>query len=369
MPSLSGSAAANFIGTAVEDLDTPALLLGQAACDRNIQKMADFFRGRECQLRPHFKNHKCPALARRQLEAGAAIGMTCAKLGEAEVLAEHGFGDLLIANQVVGRRKMTRLAQLARRTDLKVAVDAFEQAAAISEAAVAAGATVGILVEVDIGMGRCGVAPGRAASALVRAILPLPGLRFDGIQAFEGHAVYVNDPAQRHRMVRQAFEKAIQTRALLHQNGIQVRMLSGGSSSTYRITGCMDGVDEIQAGTYATMDWRYAQMLPEFEVALSVLTRVISKRPGAAVLDVGLKGAGCEFGPPRIKDCPEVEILSFVSEEHCIVRNAPDWRVGQAVQLLPSHACTTCNLYRQLYVHEHGRVVDVWPIEASGELR
>lgn len=294
--------------------------------------------------------------------------MTCAKLGEAEVLAEHGFGDLLIANQVVGRRKMTRLVEVARRTNLKVAVDAVEQAVAISEAAGAAGVCVGILVEVDIGMGRCGLAPGRPVLELVRAILPLPGLRFDGIQAFEGHAVYVDDPAERSRMARQSFQKAIETRELLNRNGIPVRIVSGGSSSTYRITGSLDGVDEIQAGSYATVDWRYAQVLPEFEVALSVLARVISKRPGAAVLDVGLKRAGCEFGPPRIQGHPEVEIPSFVSEEHCIVRNAPDWRVGQAVQLLPSHACTTCNLYRQMYVHAHGRAVDVWPIEASGEL-
>ena len=147
-----------------------------------------------------------------------------------------------------------------------------------------------------------------------------------------------------------------------------MRILSGGSSSTHQITGCVDGVNEIQAGSYATMDWRYAQMLPDFEVALSVLTRVISRRPGVAVLDVGLKGAGCEFGAPRIKGHPEVEIPSFVSEEHCVVRNAPDWKIGQAVQLLPSHACTTCNLHRQMVVHEEGRVVDVWPIEASGKL-
>jgi len=369
MSSHSGSSAANdWIGTPLEDLDTPVLLLDRLASNRNIRKMADFFRGRKSQLRPHFKNHKCTTLARRQLEAGSAVGMTCAKLGEAEVLAEGGVGDVLIANQVVGRRKMTRLVEVARRIDLKVAVDDVGQAEAISQAAVEAGVTVGILVEVDIGMGRCGVAPGEPTLELVRTILPLPGLRFDGIQSYEGHTVYVNDADERSRLVRQSFEPVLQTRRLLEQNGIEVRILSGGSSSTHQITGSIDGVDEIQAGSYPTMDWRYAEMLPDFEVALSVLARVISKRPGAAVLDVGLKGAGNDFGPPRIQDYPDAEIPSFTSEEHCIVHNAPDWKVGQAVRLFPSHACTTCNLYREMYVHEEGRVVDVWPIEGSGRL-
>ena len=352
----------------MEDLDTPTLLLDQVASDRNLRKMSDFFRGRRCQLRPHFKNHKCVTLARRQLQAGSAVGMTCAKLSEAEVLARGGVSDILIANQVVGRPKMARLVDLARQIDLKVAVDDIVQAEAISQAAAAAGVTVGILVEIDIGTNRCGVAPGVSTLRLAQAILPLEGLRFDGLQAYEGHAVYVDDPVERVGLVRESFDKALHTRRLLEEHGINVRIVSGGSSSTHAITGCIEGVDEIQAGSYATMDWRYAQMLPDFEVALSVLARVISKRPGVAVLDVGLKGAGCEFGQPRIQGHPQAEIPSFVSEEHCIVQNAPDWKIGQTVSLLPSHACTTCNLHRQMVVHHDRRVVDVWPIEGAGKL-
>lgn len=361
---------ANSIGAPLPDLDTPALLLDQAASDRNLRRMADFFRDRPAQLRPHFKNHKCVTLARRQLEAGSAVGMTCAKLGEAEVLADGGIGDVLIANQVVGPAKMPRLVELARRIDLKVAVDHLAQAEPISAAAAAAGVTIGILVEVDIGTGRCGLAPGEPVLKLVRAVSDLPGLRLDGLQAYEGHAVYVNDPAERERLVQEAFAGALETRRLLEHSGLEVRTVSGGSSATHRFTGVLEGVTEIQAGSYATMDWRYAEMLPEFEVALSVLARVISKRPGVAVLDVGLKGAGCEFGLPRIKDHPTAKIPSFVSEEHCIVRNAPaDWTIGHTVQLLPSHACTTCNLHRTIFVHDQARIVDAWPIEGSGKVR
>jgi D-serine deaminase-like pyridoxal phosphate-dependent protein len=281
----------------------------------------------------------------------------------------HGFNDLLIANQVVGRRKVARLVELAGKIQLMVAVDDVEQARSISQAACAVGAVVGVLVEIDVGMGRCGVAPGESALELAQMLAALPGIQFRGIQAYEGHAVYTNDPELRAEKVRQSMRLAVDTRRLMDSHGLAVELISGGSSSTYQTTGLIEGVDEIQAGTYATMDWRYAQMVPEFEIALSVLARVISKRRGAAVLDVGIKGAGCEFGPPRIKDHPQVEIPTFLSEEHCVVGNAPDtWRVGEAVHLLPSHACTTCNLHRAMVVHEQGRVVDVWEIEGSGRL-
>lgn len=358
-----------LIGARIEDLDTPALLLDWPTAQRNLQRMAAFFRGGSCRLRPHFKNHKCPELARRQLQAGNCVGITCAKLGEAEVLAARGFTDVLIANQVVGARKIARLVELARRIRVKVAVDDAEQAQAISKAAAAAKATVGMLVEVDIGMGRCGVPPGQPGADLARAVQKLPGVRFEGLQAYEGHVVYVNDFERRAELVRQAMAQAVETRAILEDDGIPVAVVSGGSSSTYQIVGQMPGVDEIQAGTYATMDWRYAELAPEFEIALSVLARVVSKRQGVAVLDVGAKGAGCEFGPPRIEGYPHAETPCPLAEEHCIVRNAPNaWHLGDVVRLFPSHACTTCNLYRQFHVCEDGRVVDLWPIEGSGRL-
>ena len=356
------------IGCRIEELDTPALLLDWTLARGNIGRMAEFFRGRACRLRPHFKNHKCPALARHQVEAGQCAGLTCAKLGEAEVLAEHGFDDVLIANQVVGRPKIERLVALARRIRVQVAVDDAAQAATLAEAAAAAGATLGVLIEIDVGMGRCGVAPGEPALALARHVEGLPGLRFDGLQAYEGHAVYTNDLPRRAEMVRLAFGEAVRTRQLIESDGIPVRTISGGSSSTYRIAAEIAGVGEIQAGTYPTMDWRYAAMSPEFDVALSVLARVVSARPGTAVLDVGAKGLGSEFGPPRIQDHPEVETPAVLAEEHCVVQSAPRWRVGEVVRVLPSHACTTCNLYRQLYVHQDGRVIDAWPIAASGKL-
>ncbi|MCC6579823.1 MAG: DSD1 family PLP-dependent enzyme [Phycisphaeraceae bacterium] len=360
----------NLIGQSLDDLDTPCLTLNLTACDKNLRTMSDAFAGKACKLRPHFKNHKCVTLARKQLAAGNCVGITCAKLGEAEVLAQAGgFDDLLIANQVVGPAKMARLVEAARKTRLTVAVDHPCHVDEIDAAATTAGVVIDLLVEVDIGMGRCGVQPGEPALDLARRIVGRRGVRFRGLQAYEGHAVYTDDPAMRRDNVTRSMNLAIQTRRLIEQTGIPVEVVSGGSSSTYPTTGSLDGVNEIQSGTYATMDWRYQQLAPRFDLALTVLTTVISTpAAGRAVLDVGVKGIGAEFGNPRVLHEPEAEIPSFRSEEHTVVRNVPAWRIGRKVHLVPSHACTTCNLYRQFIVHQDGRVVDVWPIEGSGRL-
>jgi len=356
------------IGRAIEELDTPTLLLDRAASDRNLARMAGFFRDRPAKLRPHFKNHKCVTLAQRQMLAGA-VGMTCAKLGEAEVLVDNGFRDVLIANQVVGAAKVERLAQLARRARISVAVDHMDQVEAISRAAATARSVVRLLIEVDIGMGRCGLPNSEAVLELARKLHGMPGVEFVGLQAYEGHLVNVVDRDQRRIQSRAAMGLAVETRHLLERSGIPVTCVSGCSSATYDSTGILDGVDEIQAGTYATMDRQYFRLAPEFEVALSILVRVISRPgPGKAVLDVGVKGAGAEFGVPGIRDYPEVVIPFFLAEEHVVVNQTPDWSIGQPLHLIPSHACTTCNLYREIVAHENGVVVDVWPIEASGRL-
>ena len=366
------------IGRAIEELDTPTLLLDRAASDRNVARMAGFFRDRPAKLRPHFKNHKCVTLAQRQMQAGA-VGMTCAKLGEAEVLVDNGISDVLIANQVVGTAKIKRLVQVARRARISVAVDHIDQVEAISRAATAAQAVVRLLIEVDIGMGRCGLASSEAVLELARKLQGMPGVEFGGLQAYEGHLVNVVDREQRRQQSRAAMGLALETRQQLERTGIPVSCISGCSSATYDSTGILDGVDEIQAGTYATMDRQYVRLIPEFEIALSVLVRVIS-RPGLgkAVLrvgrgrdrhvDVGVKGAGAEFGVPAIRDYPDVVIPFFLAEEHVVVNQTPEWLIGQPLHLIPSHACTTCNLYREIVAHENGVVVDVWPIEASGRL-
>lgn len=358
------------IGSPIEDLDTPALVLDIDVAQRNIDRMADFFADKPCKLRPHFKNHKCPSLMKRQL-VREAVGVTCAKVSEAEVCVRRGLTDVLIANQVVGTPKIQRLLGLLETATVRVAVDCADNCRELSRMAQDAGRQLGVLIEVEIGMKRCGVLPGQPCLELARLIGDLPGLRFDGLQGFEGHSVLIEDEAERNAETRKAIGAMIQTRRFIEDAGIPVAIVSGGGTGTYDLTGTMPGMDELQAGTYVTMDWRYKDTRPEFEPALTVLSTCISaQEPRRAVLDVGVKGVGAEFGPPRVKDRPDIEITFFLSEEHGFLNvHGEPLRVGQKVHLLPSHACTTCNLHRRMFVCSEGRVVDVWPIEGSGKLQ
>ncbi len=348
------------------DLDTPALVLDARALRNNIEQMARFFSGQRAKLRPHAKTHKCPQIARLQLEAGA-IGITCAKLGEAEALADVA-SDILIANQVVGAQKLARLVALQRRADVMVAVDCREHVGALSQAAWAAGATLRVLVEVDVGMGRCGVASAEEALELARIVSRAPGLRFCGLQGYEGHAVMIPDPGKRRETAEAAMAYLVGVRRYIEGHGLPVEIVSGGGTGTYNITGAYPGVDEVQAGSYATMDAKYAGIVPEFQPALTVLCTVIS-RPAAdrAILDAGLKAVTSEFGMPLVVGLEEVQCRRL-AEEHAILEGpgASKLRVGDKVELIPSHGCTTINLHERYYVLEGETVVDEWPITARG---
>lgn len=364
---LSGRTA-DLVGRPASLIPTPALVVELEALEHNLRLMSEFFGRRHAKLRPHFKSHKCVTIARRQLEAGNAVGITCAKISEAEVLASGGIPDILIANQVVGQGKPERVAALARQCRLTVAVDDEAQVRALSAALSGTSARVGVLVEVDVGMHRCGVPPGEAALRIARAADRAAGVEFLGLQAYEGHCTTVLDPEERRRQVLASIEKAVATRRLLEASGLPVQVLSGGGTGTYDMTGLMDGVDEVQAGSYALMDHFYAKRRPEFAVALSVIATVISSNGSDhAVLDVGVKGVGADLGPPVLADRPEDAISRFESEEHASVRvGGPPLKVGDRVRLVPSHGCTTCNLHRRVFAVRGGIVEDVWAIEGSG---
>jgi D-serine deaminase-like pyridoxal phosphate-dependent protein len=242
----------------------------------------------------------------------------------------------------------------------------------ISAAAAAARVEIGLLVEVDIGMKRCGVRPGAPALELARLAASLPGVKFMGLQGYEGHVVDLRDLGERTEKTRAALQLLADTRRLIEQAGLPVKIVSGGGTGTYTITGDFPGVDEVQAGSYACMDWWYSDIRPEFKQALSILATVISRpAAGVAIIDVGRKGVGAEFGPPRVKNLPGAGIASFGSEEHTAIALPPEasLRVGDRLEIIPSHGCTTANLYREFVVHRQGIVEDVWPIEGSGRMR
>lgn len=353
------------------EIDTPSLLLDLTALEANLQTMAGFFAARHCKLRPHFKSHKCTVIARRQMQAGA-VGITCAKLGEAEVVADAGIRDILIANQIVGPLKIQRLIELSRRANPIVAVDSADNVRMLSEHVSRAGATIRVFVEVDVGMGRCGVAAGKPALELARLVAESPGLKFEGLQGYEGHCIDLRDEGERTREARKSMDLLVGTRRLIESSGLAVNIVSGGGTGTYTIDGDYEGIDEVQAGSYAAMDWSYGDIRPEFKQAMSILATVISRpQPTVLVVDVGRKGMGTEWGPPRVKDLPESRVTKYSSEEHAVVEVPQNSaiRVGDRIELIPSHGCTTSNLYPEFIVHENGVVRERWPIEGRGKLQ
>jgi D-serine deaminase-like pyridoxal phosphate-dependent protein len=350
----------------VADIDTPALIVDLDVMEQNIAAMSAFFRGREAKLRPHFKSPKASAIAQRLLAAGA-IGLTCAKVGEAEVLVEHGINDVLIANQVIGAQKIERLMRLARRADVMVAVDDDVNVAALSAAAKTAQAALGVLIEVDVGMHRCGVRSIDAAIALARTITQAPGLRFAGVMGYEGHAVMEVERAARVTKAMAAMDVLTATTSALAGAGFPCAIVSAGGTGTYDITGIRPGITEIQAGSYVLMDGRYAQLDLPFRCALTLATTVISVPDRrAAIIDAGMKSISFEFGLPTPIDLPDAALV-FLSEEHGHLHcRGPQPQCGQRLRLLPSHSDTTVNLHDRLYACRGNQVEEIIAIEARG---
>jgi len=354
----------DLVGESIDAIDTPALVVDLDLLNANLKKMSDYFADLPCKIRPHFKSHKCVELARRQIAAGNATGITCAKLSEAEHLVAGGVTDVLIANQVVGPRKADRLAAMNAKALVRSAVDSASNIDELGQAAERKNVTIPVLIEVDIGMKRCGVPPGDAVIRLAEHIQKTPGVRFDGLQGYEGHLVSVGDDAERGKRTQEAMAPLVATRRALEEAGIPVDIVSGGSSSTYAMTGRIEGIDEVQCGSYALMDWKYSEFRPNFEVSRWVLATVISAKPGRAVFDVGLKGMGCDFGPPRLHGNDKA-VGQYTAEEHTPFDNV-DAQVGDRFRLIPSHGCTTNALHRRMWIIQNDRIVDVWAIEGAG---
>lgn len=357
------------IGATIQELDTPALLLDLDAFERNIQTMSAFFADKPTALRPHAKTHKCPHVALRQLEAGA-IGITCAKVSEAEVMAQAGVTDILIANQVIGPIKIARLTELAGHCDMMVAVDDVNNVQELSEACSAKTVSLRVLIEVDVGMGRCGVQPGKATQELARHVAQAPNLRFAGLLAYEGHLVSIVDPDEKAQKVKQAFAPLLDTCQRLAQMGLPVEIVSAGGTGTYDVTGTCKPVTEIEAGSYVFMDSSYRQVRPEFETALTVLVTIISRPTHQrAIVDAGKKSLTTEFGLPEVYDVDGLQLRSLSEEHGALAITGSDGRQcrpGDKILILPSHCCTTVNLYDVLHVFRDGIVVDVWPIAGRG---
>ena len=352
-----------FKGNPVNELPSPSIVADIAAIDANLAKMDGFFAGSNCQLRPHFKSHKCVTLAKRQMNQPNSVGITCAKLSEAEQLVHGGIQDVLIANQVIGIDKTERIAEMKRKAHVSVAVDSKLGIEQLSAAAQQAGVSMGVLIEIDIGMNRGGVQPGKPALNLAAMISNQKGLRLEGLQSYEGHIVTLPDYDERKKRVEEDMRPLLETRALLEQKGFSV-IISSGGTGTYDITGSLEGIDEMQCGSYALMDSAYKTIRPEFLNARYILATVISKRDDIISTDVGLKGMGSEYGHPVVIGHPDAENL-YVAEEHSVFKNI-DVHIGDKIRIIPPHGCTTNSLHSKMWITRNDIIEDVWAIEGRG---
>lgn len=363
------------VGIPLEAVDTPALLLDLDAFERNISRLAQAVAGSPVRLRPHSKSHKCPVIALRQLASGA-VGVCCQKVSEAEAMVFGGVPDVLVSNQIVGAPKISRLVSLARLARVAVCVDDPENVSALNEAAVAFGVRLPVLVEIDVGMNRCGVEPGEPALALAKQIATCAGLRFGGLQAYHGAAQHIRDYTRRKEAIDAAGERTRRTVDLLRRHGLSCEVVSGAGTGTYRFETGSGIWNELQAGSYVFMDADYMKNLKpdgtpgsEFEHSLFVYATVMSRpTKDRAVLDAGLKALSVDSGMPGVVDMADVEYIRASDEHGKLTLHDPGRALplGSKVRLVPGHCDPTVNLYDWYVCYRNGRVEALWPITARG---
>jgi D-serine deaminase-like pyridoxal phosphate-dependent protein len=343
------------------------LVVDLDALERNLDRMAAFAKRTGKRVRPHAKTHKSPIVARMQLDRGA-VGLCCAKLAEAEVMADAGAGPLLITTEIAGQPKMSRLVALRKRADVMVAVDDIDAAGALSDVMIAAGVVLDVLVDVNVGQDRTGVPPD-GAGELASCVASLKGLRLRGIQAYDGHLQHVYRAAERRAKWRACADRMLAARDRIVTGGLTVEIVSTAGTGTCAFAAELPEVTEVQAGSYPFMDCDYARVegLP-YESSLTVLASVVSRQRGdTAVIDAGWKALSTDAGMPAVKGRPELEYTTK-GDEHGGVRGAR-MTPGERIELIPSHCDTTVNLYDEYVCVRTGVVEAVWPIAARGRIQ
>ena len=363
------------IGMALEDVDTPALLLDLDAFEFNIQLMAGFAKKFGINHRPHAKTHKSPVVAQKQIAAGA-VGQCCQKVAEAEILVAGGVSDVLVSNQIVGRRKLDRLAGLARNANISVCVDDKDNINQINAAAKRFNAKIDVLVEIDIGAGRCGVVPGKAAVELAQIIAKNSNLTFGGLQAYQGRAQHIRGFGERKIAIEKAGKLVQETIHLLSEAGLECRLVTGAGTGTFQFEADSGIWNELQAGSYCFMDADYGLNLNEtgefidtFRNSLFIWSTIMSHpTKDRAVVDAGHKATSIESGLPLVADLKDVKYVS-ASDEHgslALGRDAIDLKIGQKIRLIPGHCDPTVNLHDWYIGIRNGIVESIWPVEARG---
>jgi len=349
------------VGDRLEDVDTPALILDLDAFEANQKTLFSSVKNR-VRVRPHAKTHKCPDVAKRQMALGA-VGMCCQKVSEAEAMVDGGINDVLVTNEVVGARKLERLAALSRRAKVGVCIDNAESIVQLK-------GDLDVYIELEVGMRRCGVEPGEAVVSLAKQITKHH--RFAGLQAYHGRAQHMRSMEERHAAIETAAQHVFHTKKLLEKNRIACPIVTGAGSGTFMLEVEAGAWDEIQPGSYAFMDADYAKNewaapLPRFEHALFVLTTVMSRAADRAIVDAGLKASSVDSGMPSVWKKDHLKYTK-ASDEHGWIEGGPLPALGEKLELVPGHCDPTINLYDWYVCVRRGVVEALWPITARGAL-
>jgi 3-hydroxy-D-aspartate aldolase len=385
----SGTAAATAAAAAVDlsgltkaNIPTPALVVDLDAFEVNVRAMADHCRAAQCGFRPHAKTHKCPEIARRQIAAGA-LGVCAATVAEAEAMAAAGIGGILLTSPIVDAGKVGRMIELIRGgAKVMLAVGHEREASLLAEAADAAKVDVDLLIDLDVGDKRTGSLPGEPAVELARQIARHKPLHIRGVQAYAGHASHTVGFEARQRVSREAMGKAVETKRLLQKAGFDTAtILSGGSTGTYNIDSGLDGVTELQVGSYIFMDVDYRRIggrdgnavYSDFQPSLTVLATVVSAAHGDRVtVDAGTKAIDTTTAHvPPVKDRPGLRYAKFGDEFGAVTAENGEKlpSLGERIEFFVPHCDPNVNLYERIFACRGERVEAIWPIAARRENR
>ncbi|MBU2982015.1 DSD1 family PLP-dependent enzyme [Lentibacter algarum] len=364
------------IGMAEADVETPALVINLDAFERNLRKMRDIAKAHGVALRAHAKAHKSAGVAHQQMKIGGAHGFCCQKVSEAEALVNEGIDDILISNQIVAPAKIDRLMQLAKRATLRVCVDDLRNVKDLSTSAQTHDVTLGCLVEIDVGAGRCGANPGAAAGRIASGIDAAQNLRFDGLQAYHGPAQHFPQAAKREAAFAEMLDKVKATIADIKTRGLDCAIISGAGTGTFEMEAASGIYTELQAGTYCFMDAAYMgvrtqddQPAVPFENALFVASTIMSAaRSGTVICDAGHKSHAVDSGLPLLFDADGARYVACNDEHGMIDDPKGVLDLHDRIRLIPGHCDPTCNLHDYLIGVRNGVVETVWPVTARGKL-
>lgn len=361
----------------LSQLDTPVLLINEDVFLRNMKRMQQLAINSGIAYRPHAKAHKSAEVAKMQKGAGA-VGVCCAKLGEAEVLVSHGIKDILITSPVIGISKLTRMMQIAKESQISIVVDNSDNLTEMAAVARTCGVCIDVVIEVDVGQGRCGVQPGNSALKLAYEVMNAESLNFKGLQGYQGAIQMTKSFSERDAAAKKALGLLIDTANLIRKAGLPLEYLTGGGSGTSVIDAAAAGLTEIQPGGYLFMDSRYRAIewddgnaIP-FEQSLTVLASVISlPESGRCILDMGLKAISSDGGLPTPVNLSGA-VFKFAGEEHSeltFTDGKCPLGLNDKVAFIPTHCDTTVNLYDRFIAYSGDEVADVWSIAARGRVQ